>query len=246
MTIIEGKNICKTYNGVNESGAVNALKGVDIKIEQGDFIGIMGTSGSGKTTLMNVLSGIDNLDSGTVNFLGKNIDKVSVEERSLNRRDNMGIIFQDFNLLENLNMKENIMLPLVMDKVDEVIAKQKAEEIMKMLNIEKLGDKYQDMVSGGEKQRTAIGRAIIKSPKIIFADEPTGNLDSKSAENVMRHLVNINKNEKISILLVTHDPSIASYCDKIIFLKDGEINLKIEKKGNRMEFMEYIKNCQQY
>lgn len=244
MNVLEVKNLMKIYGGKNGNSSTTALNGVDIEIEIGDFVGIMGPSGSGKTTLLNILGGIDKPTSGYVKIKGNNIEKLSKNELALFRRKNLGFIFQDFNLMDSLSLKENIMLPMILDKQEAVVMEKKAKDIMEFFDIYDIKDKYPYNVSGGQQQRTAASRALVNEPAVILADEPTGNLDSKSSDNVMKCLKKMNDEKESTILMVTHDPFAASFCKKIIFIKDGKINMEIVRKGERKEFFDRILDCQ--
>lgn len=244
MNVLEVKNLMKIYGGKKGNSSTTALNGVDIKIESGDFVGIMGPSGSGKTTLLNILGGIDKPTSGYVKIKDENIEKLSKNELALFRRKNLGFIFQDFNLMDSLTLKENIMLPMILDKQEAEVMEQKAKDIMEFFEIYDINGKYPYNVSGGQQQRTAASRALVNQPAIILADEPTGNLDSKSSNNVMKCLKKMNDEKESTILMVTHDPFAASFCKKIIFIKDGKINMEIVRKGERKEFFDRILDCQ--
>ena len=235
MIILKVKNLKKVYN------KTNAINSIDFEIKKGEFIGIMGPSGSGKTTLLNILSGIVKPTSGEIEILGQNVKCISKNEMTLFRRKHLGFVFQDFNLLDSLTLEENIMLPLSLESYEEEEINKKVNRVIKMLNIESAKDKYPSSVSGGQQQRTAIGRAIINKPDIIFADEPTGNLDWDSSKIVMNHFEKLNLQNKNTILVVTHDPFTASYCNRIIFIKDGMIHSEIEnKEGNKEKFLNAI------
>uniref|UniRef100_UPI00386CB44B ABC transporter ATP-binding protein n=1 Tax=Methanobrevibacter sp. TaxID=66852 RepID=UPI00386CB44B len=197
---------------------------------------VMGPSGSGKTTLLNVTSGIDKIDSGVVMILGVDITKMSSSDLADFRKHNIGIVFQDFNLIDSLNVKENIILPLDLCLLEaseiETLVNQKA----KTLGIEKLLDRDVYEISGGEQQRVAICRAIINTPKVLFADEPTGNLDSESTKSVMQYLRKVSFEEKCTIVMVTHDAFAASYSDKVLFFRDGQIVKELEKEADQSCF----------
>ncbi|PJI08181.1 MULTISPECIES: ABC transporter ATP-binding protein [Clostridium] len=241
MNVLSIRNLKKTYKDKKAINSTEAINGIDLDINEGEFVGIMGPSGSGKTTLLNILSGIDKATSGEIEILGKDINKSSRNDMALFRRKYLGFVFQEFNLLDSLTLKENIMLPLSLEGQDEDEVEKKTQDMMRMLGILEAQDKYPYNVSGGQQQRAAIGRAIINNPDILFADEPTGNLDSKSSAVVMEHFEKINGIQKKTIVVVTHDPFTASYCNRIVFIKDGVIDSKIEKKqGTREEFFEEI------
>lgn len=241
MVVLNVNDLKKIYTNKKNISKTNALNGINLKIEQGEFVGIMGPSGSGKTTLLNILSGIDNATSGKIEILGQDINKMSKNSMTLFRRNNLGYVFQEFNLLDSLTIEENIMLPLSFCCDDLEGLNEKICKIMKMLDIESIKNQYPYSVSGGEQQRTAIGRAIINNPNVIFADEPTGNLDSKSSNIVMQYFEKLNISKKNTIVVVTHDPFTASYCNRIIFIKDGLVNSEITKSGtNRKMFFGQI------
>nr|WP_105615855.1 ABC transporter ATP-binding protein [Vallitalea okinawensis] len=243
MYLLEGNNITKIYQSRKNSAVTKAVDGIDIRIMEGEFVGIMGPSGSGKTTLLNVLSGLDDLTNGELSINQQDLLKMNDEDSAKYRRKNMGFIFQDFNLLDSLTLEENIRLPLILDKKLTIKKEKDVQRIISYLGIEAIKDKYPWNVSGGQQQRTAIAMAMINDPKIIFADEPTGNLDSKSSNLVMRSLQRLNKDEKRTILMVTHDPFAASYCNRILFLVDGRIHLEIIKEGSNNTFFDKILDC---
>lgn len=178
MEILKVNNLTKIYNAYKGAKELVALDGISLSVNKGDFVGIMGPSGSGKTTLLNILSGVDKSTSGTVIIDNKDISKMSKDQLSLFRRKNIGYIFQDFNLLDSLTIKENIALPLILDKIAPSIIEKKVRKLMEVFNISDLIEKYPYHISGGQKQRTAAARALVNNPAVIYADEPTGNLDS--------------------------------------------------------------------
>ena len=225
--ILKVEKIQKYYG--NKENITKAIDEISFEVEQGEFIGIMGASGSGKTTLLNCISTIDTVSSGHIYLEEQDITEIKEEDIAKFRRENLGFIFQDFNLLDTLTIEENIALILTINKIPEKQIDKKIIEISKKLGIEEILNKYPYQVSGGQKQRCAICRAIVNLPKIILADEPTGSLDSKSARQLLEIMEDMNKNMKATILMVTHDPLSASYCNKILFLKDGKIFNRIEK-----------------
>ncbi len=243
MCVLEADNLVKVYKGSNEISSTKALDGLSLKVKKEEFIAIMGPSGSGKTTLLNILNGIDKPNSGWVNISGNKISHMNRDELALFRRKHLGFVFQEFNLLDSLTLKENIMLPLIMDGRATEEMEQKAGNIMSLFDIKSIGNKYPCNVSGGQQQRAAVARAIVNDPDIIFADEPTGNLDSKSAKDVMSCFKKMNEEGGSTILLVTHDVFTASYCKKVIFIKDGRIHLELVRKGERKEFFQSILDC---
>lgn len=237
MEILNIKNLKKVYGKKVISIALN---NISFAIEDGEFVGIMGPSGSGKTTLLNLISTIDKPTSGTITLRGENILKLKGDDLALFRRRELGFVFQDFNLLNTLTIGENMILPLTLDNVDLKEQENRLNKVSKILGIENLLDKRTYEVSGGQAQRTAIGRALINNPTLLLADEPTGNLDSASARDVMEYLEKINKEEKVTTMMVTHDPLAASYCNRILFIKDGEIYNEIYKGENRIQFYQEI------
>ncbi len=237
MEILNVKNLSKVYGKKIIS---NALSEISFTIEEGEFVGIMGPSGSGKTTLLNLISTIDKPTSGTISLKGSEPQVLKGDELALFRRRELGFVFQDFNLLETLTIGENIVLPLTLDGVDVEEQEKRLNKVSKILGIEDLLNKRTYEVSGGQAQRTAIARALINNPAIVLADEPTGNLDSKSAQNVMQLLEKINKEENITTMMVTHDPLVASYCNRILFIKDGKIYNEIYKGDGRRQFYQEI------
>lgn len=241
--VLETKGLVKIYGGKDGSTSTHAIKGIDLKVENGEFIGVMGPSGSGKTTLLNILGGIDKSTSGYVKIMGKNIENLDKNELALFRRKNIGFIFQEFNLLDSLTLKENVILPLILDKKKSDFMEKKAKEIMEFFDIYDIGEKKPYNVSGGQQQRAAACRALINDPDIILADEPTGNLDSKSSNNVMKSLERMNEERQSTILMVTHDPFAASFCKRIIFIKDGKVHMEIVRKEGRKEFFDRILDC---
>jgi putative ABC transport system ATP-binding protein len=239
MNVLEMKNVCKKYT-INKKVNTRVLNNINMTLGKNEFLGIMGTSGSGKTTLLNVASGIDKCDEGEINIWDNDICKMKKNELSVFRRNNMGMVFQDFNLLSSLTIKENIMVPLILDKKYEIMEGDIVNKLADRMDIEKILERYPYEISGGQQQRAAICRAIINNPKIVFADEPTGNLDSQSSEKVLSYFELLHKECDASILMVTHDPFSASYCDRVVFLQDGAIINEIRKRGDKLEFFESI------
>ena len=237
MDILKVSNLSKVYGSKVIS---NALKDISFNIEYGEFVGIMGPSGSGKTTLLNLISTIDKTTSGKITLGDKEPHKLKGDDLALFRRRELGFVFQDYNLLDTLTIGENIVLPLTLENVSVKEQDEKLKRVSKILGIEDLLDKRTFEVSGGQAQRTAIARALINNPSIVLADEPTGNLDSKAARNVMELLEKINTKEKVTTMMVTHDPVAASYCNRILFIKDGVIYNEIYKSDNRMQFYQEI------
>ena len=226
------ESIQKYYG--NKENITKAINGISFNVNSGEFIGIMGASGSGKTTLLNCISTIDSVSSGHIYLENKDITKIKEEDIAKFRREKLGFIFQDFNLLDTLTVEENIALILTINKVLQKDIDNKVFELALKLGIDDILNKYPYQISGGQRQRCAVARAIINNPKLILADEPTGALDSKSARQLLDILKEMNEKLKATILMVTHDPFCASYCNKILFLKDGKIFNKIEK-GERTQ-----------
>ncbi|MDQ0271853.1 ABC transporter ATP-binding protein [Cytobacillus purgationiresistens] len=243
MNILEASKIHKSYG--NKFNKQEVLKGLDIQIEQGEFVSIMGASGSGKTTLLNVLSSIDKVSTGSITIEGKEMTGMKEKQLAEFRKHYLGFIFQDYNLLDTLTVKENILLPLSITKVSKKEANQRFESLANELGILDIKDKYPNEISGGQKQRTSAARAFIHEPSIIFADEPTGALDSKSASDLLNKLSDLNKKRKATIIMVTHDPVAASYCSRVIFIKDGQIYTQINKGDEgRQDFFKDIMKTQ--
>lgn len=243
MNVLETMNITKTYGGKGNINSTQALNGISLNIQKGEFVSIMGPSGSGKTTLLNILGGIDKPTSGEIKIAGKSLSSMERQELSLFRRQKLGFVFQEFNLFDSLTLKENVMLPMILDNKNEKEMESSAKTVMSLFDIYDIGNKYPYNVSGGQQQRVAIARALINNPDIIFADEPTGNLDSKSSKAVMNSFMKMNQELGSTILMVTHDPAAASFANKIIFIIDGMIHMEIVKKGNRKEFLDNILDC---
>ncbi|MCC6081399.1 ABC transporter ATP-binding protein [Bacillus thuringiensis] len=237
VEILHVSDLGKVYSG---KISYTALSHIDLKIKKGEFVGVMGPSGSGKTTLLNMVSTIDAPTSGEVLIDGENPYLLSSDQLSLFRRRELGFVFQSFNLLNTLTVKENIVLPLTLDGVSPREMEGKLEAIAEKLGITEILDKRTYEISGGQAQRTAIARATIHNPKLLLADEPTGNLDSKSASDVMELLTKLNKENSTTMMLVTHDAMAASYCDRIVFIKDGQLYNEIYCGDNRKVFYEKI------
>ena len=234
------RNYAKEGQAETSEDSIKVLKGLDFTVEAQEFIGIMGKSGCGKTTLLKVLGLIDKPTAGRMYFGGKNISDLWSDELSDIRRRNIGFVFQDFYLLNSLSVKENIMLPMVLDKQSVKECLSKGEEYAEHFGLSHLLDKYPYELSGGERQRVAISRALINDPDLILADEPTGNLDSKSGRVVTDALERINEVMGKTIIMVTHDPQVASCCKRILFLKDGVILEDLRRTGDKEEFYKKI------
>lgn len=230
MKSVEVKNLKKVYETNRGKNQYLALRDVSFTVDRGDYVAIMGESGSGKTTLLNILAGLDNSTSGSVFINGKEISKMADSELAKYRSQSLGFIFQDFNLLDILTVRDNIYLPIVLNKQKKSIMKEKTAGLVKKLGIEGLVDKYPYEISGGQKQRTAIARAMVIEPEILLADEPTGALDSKAANNILALFGMLNE-EGQTILMVTHSVKAASRAKRVLFIKDGELNHEIKRRN---------------
>ena len=222
MAVLEVNHIKKVYKTRMGGEEITALRDVHFSVEKGEFVAIMGESGSGKTTLLNILASLDTPTVGKVLVGGKDYSTLKDDERAIFRRTNLGFIFQDFNLLDNFTIEDNIRLPLVLAGENHKSMDQKVVPMARSLGIDQLLKKYPYEVSGGQKQRTAVARALITRPSILLADEPTGALDSRSATNLLQQLCEINRSGQ-TILMVTHSNVAASYASRVMFIKDGEV-----------------------
>ncbi|WP_346914615.1 ABC transporter ATP-binding protein [Clostridium sp.] len=237
MGILDISNLSKVYGN---KILFSALNNISFSIEEGEFVGIMGPSGSGKTTLLNMISTVDKPTSGEITIKNKNPLELQGDELALFRRRELGFVFQDFNLLDTLTVGENIVLPLTLDGIPVKKQDDELNRISKILGIEDLLNKRTFEISGGESQRTAIARALIHNPTLVLADEPTGNLDSKAAKTVMELFEQVNKKERVTTIMVTHDPLSASYCSRILYIKDGAIYNEIYRGDSRHQFYQEI------
>ena len=220
--MLEVQNIKKIYRSRFGKNELEALKSINFTVEAGEYIAIMGESGSGKTTLLNILALLDRPSSGNVILMGKDLQEIKDSEMARFRRENLGFVFQDFNLLDNFTIKENILLPLVLSDEKISVMEEKLLKTAKKLNVSDLLNKYPYEISGGQKQRTAIARALISDPKILLADEPTGALDSNSTRELLKVFKDLNQDRE-TILMVTHSIMAASEAKRVLFIKDGEI-----------------------
>lgn len=235
----------------NASNVTKAVDRVSFKVNRGEFVGVMGPSGSGKTTLLNMLATIDRVTSGHIYYENTDITELSEDALSDFRKNNLGFVFQDYNLLDTLTIEENIILALTLQDKVKVPSKhgqsrkkqiaQSCDEILRLLGIEDIREKFPYQVSGGQKQRCACARALVNHPKLLLADEPTGALDSKAAQTLLETFTDLNHTMKATILMVTHDAFSASYCGRILFLKDGKIfHELIRGDKNRKAFLQEI------
>ena len=236
--ILKIENIEKYYG--SKSSLTKAIDNISFSVSKGEFVAIMGASGSGKTTLLNCISTIDKVTSGHIYVNDLDITKLKGNNLNKFRREELGFIFQDFNLLDTLTSYENIALSLAILNIKYKEIDERIKKVAKELNITNVLNKYPYQMSGGEKQRVASARAIITNPKLVLADEPTGALDSKSSKMLLEKLSYLNKEYNSTILMVTHDAFTASYANRVIFIKDGKIFSEIHKSGTRKEFFDKI------
>lgn len=234
MALLEVKNLQKIYTTHFGAAKVEALRNISFSVEGGEFIAIMGESGSGKTTLLNILATLDKATAGDICMNGKSRKEIKEGQLANYRRDNLGFVFQDFNLLNNFSVRDNILLPLVLQERQYAEMEKRLQPLARKLEILPLLDKYPYEISGGQKQRAAAARALITNPLIVFADEPTGALDSRSAEALLQIFEQIN-NEGQTILMVTHSISAASHAQRVLFLRDGQIYHQLYRKGMSRE-----------
>lgn len=232
------KNLSKSYQTGKQTYQV--LKGVSLEVEKGEFVAVMGPSGSGKTTLLNCISCFIPYEEGEVLLADKNLSGLGEEELAKIRNEKMGFVFQDFMLLDGLSVFENICLPQIIAGRPPAQMEARAENICEMFGIAKIMEKYPAEISGGEKQRTAVARALMNQPYVILADEPTGNLDSKSCKAVIDAFLQARDELDATVFMVTHDSFAASFCDRVIVLKDGQVYGELRKKGSRREFMDVL------
>lgn len=228
MPILNVNHVSKIY-GTKQK--FKALHDINFSVDKGEFVAIMGPSGSGKTTLLNVISSIDSISGGTVEISGNEINQLSNKKLAQFRKKELGFIFQDYSVLPTLTVKENIMLPLSVQKMKKDEMEKNYQDVTEALGIYDLSDKYPSEISGGQQQRTAAARAFVHQPSIIFADEPTGALDSKSAQDLLHRLEDMNKQFNSTIIMVTHDPSAASFAQRVIMLKDGDVHSEIHQQS---------------
>ncbi|MBP1536303.1 MAG: ABC transporter ATP-binding protein [Ruminococcus sp.] len=236
MALLSVSEVGKIYTTRLGGNKVEALKSVTFDVERGEYVAIMGESGSGKTTLLNILASLDKATSGDVTLDGKKLSEINEKQISAFRRDNLGFVFQDFNLLDNFSIKDNILLPLVLLGTSYDEMEKRLMPIVKSLGIDQLIEKYPYELSGGQKQRTAIARAMITDPKLILADEPTGALDSKSTDSVLDIFDDLNKQGQ-TIVMVTHSTKAASRASRVLFIKDGTLFHQIYREDKSFEEM---------
>lgn len=234
MSILKVSGVQKIYTTRLGGNRVEALKNVSFEVEQGEYVAIMGESGSGKTTLLNILAALDRPTSGSVILDGNELSKIKESQIAAFRRDNLGFVFQEFNLLDTFTLEDNIYLPLVLAGRSYKQMRSRLEPIADYLGIRELLKKYPYEVSGGQKQRAAVARALITDPKLILADEPTGALDSRATDELLRLFAQINQNGQ-TLLMVTHSVKAASHAGRVLFIKDGEVFHQIYRGENTNE-----------
>ena len=232
--IVSVNEVKKTYGKGNQK-KTQALKGISFEVEKGEFVGIMGASGSGKSTLLNLLATLDKPTDGKIQINQADVTKLSGNQLADFRSREIGFIFQDFNLLENLTAAENIAVPLSLQGAKSKVIHRRVAEVAKRLSIDGILNSYPAQISGGQKQRVAAAGALITQPTILLGDEPTGALDSNSARDLLDTMEELNQRDQVSILLVTHDPFSASYCQRILFIKDGVIYQEVKRENQTRE-----------
>lgn len=240
MTVLKATNLTKIYGGQKGTVPVKALDSFQLTVEESEFVGIMGPSGSGKTTLLQLLGTIDTPTSGEIIIRDQKLTGLKGNDLALFRRRQLGFIFQDFNLLDALTLKENMILPLVLEGKSPAEINERVTAVASQLGLKDELNRYPAEVSGGQKQRAAAARALIHRPALVLADEPTGNLDSKSAKSLMEALSTLNETQGTTICMVTHDPVSASYCRRILFIKDGRLFNEIRRGTDRSHFFQQI------
>ena len=236
MSLLEVKNVKKVYASRFSANSVQALRNVNLNVEKGEYVAIMGESGSGKTTLLNILAALDRPTSGSVYLNGKDLTKIPEKMLASYRRNNLGFVFQDFNLLNNFSNQDNILLPLVLSNMKPKDMFRLLKPLSQQLGIESILQKYPYEISGGQKQRVAVARAVITNPELILADEPTGALDSKSTEELLMLFDQLNQKDQ-TILMVTHSTKAASHAKRVLFIKDGEVFHQIYRGDRSLDQM---------
>ncbi len=238
--ILYMRDLSKVYTSTRNKVATRALNGLNLEVSRKEFISIMGPSGSGKTTLLNILAGLDKPTSGELWLQGENMTALKAGEMALFRRRHLGFVFQDFNLLDTLTLAENVALPLSLDRQESKDILQRVDEVMQFLGIANHMQRYPYEVSGGQQQRAAVARAVIHKPRLLLADEPTGNLDSASARSLLELFQQLNSQQQATILMVTHDPFSASYSQRVVFIKDGSVFGHLQRSGSQQQFFQII------
>lgn len=240
--ILHMQDLIKIYGNTRNKITTRALNGMSLDVDRREFISIMGPSGSGKTTLLNLLAGLDRPSGGELWLQGENMAALKAGELALFRRRNLGFVFQDFNLLDTLTLAENVALPLSLDGQNSKVIQQRVSETMHFLGIAEFMQRYPYEVSGGQQQRAAVARAVIHQPRLLLADEPTGNLDSASARALLELFQKLNAQQQATILMVTHDPFSASYSQRVVFIKDGRVFTHLQRSGSQQQFFQSILN----
>lgn len=236
--MLEVKNLYKSYiTGITK---YPVLENVNFTIQKGEFVAVMGPSGSGKTTLLNCISRYIPFDKGEILLNNKNLAQLNEKKIAKVRNEEMGFVFQDFMLLDGLTVFENVCIPQIIKEESYESMEKKADMLLKLFGIQEIGKKYPAEISGGQKQRAAVARAMMNDPLLILADEPTGNLDSRSSEAVIEAFQEAQKNLKATIFMVTHDSFSASYCDRVIVMRDGAVFTELIRRGNRRKFLEEL------
>mgnify|MGYP000056572835 CR=1 FL=1 len=240
MSLLEVKNLKKVYTTRFSSQQVTALSNVSFSVEGGEYVAIMGESGSGKTTLLNILASLDTPTSGEVLLNGEDITKISEKHISQFRRKNLGFVFQDFNLLDTFSLRDNIFLPLVLSKENYDVMETKLNHLAPQLGIESLLDKYPYEVSGGQKQRAAVARALITHPQIILADEPTGALDYTTGKQILKTLQDTCRNTGTTVIVITHNSALAPMADRVIRINDAKVrSIEVNSNPSPVETIEW-------
>jgi putative ABC transport system ATP-binding protein len=240
MSILKVKNVTKVYGGKGNGAIYQALRGISFEVGKGEFVGVMGPSGSGKTTLLNMIAGIDIPTGGELILNQQNLAQLSPNELAIFRRRQLGFVFQDYNLLDTLTVAENVGLPLALDGHKGSPVKQRVAEVLAYFGLSDKMNRYPYELSGGQQQRTAVARAVVHHPQLLLADEPTGNLDSASARSLLELFQKLNEERETTILMVTHDPFAASYCRRVIFIKDGQVYTQLDRVTERQPFFQKI------
>lgn len=238
--VLAARGLTRIYGDQRGGMSHTALDSFDLTVRPGELLGVMGPSGSGKTTLLNILATIDRPTSGTVTIGGSDPATMSTDQLALFRRRKLGFVFQDFNLLDTLSLRENIVLPLVLDRVPIREMNERLSSIADVLGISSILERKPYQVSGGQQQRAAIARAMIHQPELVLADELTGNLDSRASQDVMDALHQLNRDHGVTVVMVTHDPFAASYCRRVLFIRDGRPFSELNAGENRQVFFQQI------
>ena len=238
QAILSARSLTKTYGG-GDDAATSALCGIDIDVSRSEMLGVMGPSGSGKSTLMNLIGGIDRPTSGTITLCGRDASAMTERELTQFRRQHLGFVFQDFNLLDGLTVWENIALPLILDHVPPLDIESRVEYLVETLGLGRLVKREPHQLSGGEQQRVAIARAIANEPDVLLADEPTGNLDTVSSESVLECL-QLLRTQNRAVVIVTHSPLVASRCERVLFIMDGVVRRTIRRDAEPATFADRL------